>query len=96
MLRKRIHSRFSISPLQVDLPVSVLKSIAALLDLTDDNSKSKFDTSVKMICELMKQIKYRRHVPYVCDKILEETGILKVPILFLYSCTDEQCVLMQV
>ena len=61
-----------------------------------DNSTSKFNASVKIICEQQKQIKHRRHVPYVCDKILEEKENLKIPILFLYSCNDEQCVMMQV
>ncbi|XP_028409017.1 eIF-2-alpha kinase GCN2-like [Dendronephthya gigantea] len=80
----------------VDLPVSVLKSIAVSLDLSDSNSKNKFNASVKMICEQLKQIKHRRHVPYVCDKIFEEKENMKVPIIFLYSCHEEQCVMMQV
>lgn len=67
-----------------------------MLDLTEDASTTKFTASVKMICEKLNQIRYRRQVPYVCDKILEEKANLATPVLFLYSCTDEQCVIMQV
>ena len=67
-----------------------------MLDLSEVDTTNKFSASVKIICEQLKQNKHRKHVPEVCDRIREEKANLAISILFLYSYTDDQCVIMQV
>ena len=71
--------------MQVDLPGSVLRSMAAMLDL--DSNEDAFDASVATIAD--KNPRYKKYIGRVCDDIRDLKVSKKVPVVFVYSVKDE-------